>query len=61
MVLTASEIKQLTGALKYSKQRQELEHMRIRYRTRMDGSLVVLLSDVLAVGKTVDREPQLCE
>ena len=58
MILTPEQLRELTGKERYSAQRRALDHMRIPYRVRPDGSLVVLLADVAATS-TMPPEPEL--
>ncbi len=46
MILTPEEIRELTGKKFKALQERELRHMGIPFKTRIDGSLVVMKSDV---------------
>lgn len=46
MILTPEELQTLTQRTKPAWQRRELEHLRIPYRARSNGSLIVLWEDV---------------
>lgn len=46
MLLDADQIEQLTQRKRADAQRRELEHLRIPFRVRRDGSLVVLAADL---------------
>ena len=54
--LSAAALQALTGKVKFSAQRRELDHMGIAYSVRRDGSPVVFMSG----DKVSDRkEPEL--
>lgn len=55
MLLDAHQIEQLTGRKRADAQRRELEHLRIPFRVRRDGSLVVLAADLPKVGTIVPK------
>ena len=57
MILTEQDIQKLTKAKQHAKQRQELEHLRIPYKVRRDGSLVVILSDARV--ESLSPEPEM--
>lgn len=60
MILTDSELRDLTGFTRADAQRRELDFMGIQYKVRRDGTLVVLWTDLTPSGsKMVSREPQL--
>lgn len=44
--LSMTEIQQLTGAKRYSKQRETLLSMRVPFRINANGQPVVLISDL---------------
>ena len=60
-VLTPEQLAAFTGRRRCDAQRRELEHMRIRFRARSDGSLAVLLADLSpeAQATIVVEEPEL--
>lgn len=61
LILSADQLAELTGKRRSDGQRRELEHLRVPYKVRRDGSLIVLLSDV-APGATMmaqSQEPEL--
>lgn len=58
MILDESEIQKLTRKERHDAQARELDHLKIRYGVRRDGSLVVFWADVHA-GDTIRREPKL--
>jgi GTP cyclohydrolase III len=47
LTLTRDEIQELTGSARADAQARELAHMRIPYRTRRNGKIVVLRFDVI--------------
>lgn len=59
MILTPDQLSQLTGRRRCDAQRRQLDFLGIPYRLRMDGSLVVLLSDVERRDTMRVREPEL--
>lgn len=61
MILTADEIRVLTGNRRPTYQARTLDFMRIPYRRRPDGSLVVLRAHVEAPAPaaTIRQEPRL--
>ena len=60
-ILTAQELKELTGKTKAAWQRRELEFLGIPCKPRRDGSLIVFWADVRATHNVqpVPREPQV--
>lgn len=48
MILTDSEIAELTNKVRWSAQARELATMKIPYRRRTDGSIVVMKEDLHA-------------
>lgn len=59
-VLTPQEVEELTKRVKPAWQRRQLDHLRIEYRVRSDGSLLVLWSNVRGPHTPQPRrEPQL--
>jgi len=60
-ILTAQELKELTGKTKPAWQKKELEFLRIPSKPRSDGSLIVFWADVRATHNVqpAPREPQV--
>lgn len=58
MILDQAELKRLTGFTRRAEQRKELEHLKIPYKERRDGSLVVTWDDV-RVTSSAQPEPEL--
>ena len=56
MTLRPEEIRELTGFIRADAQARELDHLGIPYKTRRDGSLIVMRE---AIGRGNIREPQL--
>lgn len=54
-LLTAEELKRLTGATRYSAQRRELERRKIRFIAARNGEPLVRLSALDAEGKPAHR------
>lgn len=52
MILSASQLCALTGRVRPSAQRRTLDHLRIPYRLRPDGSIVVFEADRLLLSKS---------
>lgn len=60
MILSASQLEELTGRVRPSAQRRILQHLKIPFRVRPDGTPVVLEADLHAPTKEKSRAPQLC-
>lgn len=60
-ILTAQELKDLTGKTKPAWQKKELEFLGIPAKPRSDGSLIVFWADVRATHNVqpAPREPQV--
>jgi hypothetical protein len=59
VILSAEDVAAITGKTKPSAQARELEHMDIPYRTRRDGTLVVLRIHVdIAAPTPRDEKPK---
>lgn len=58
MILSPQDLQSLTGRRKYKAQARQLAYLGIAYRTRTDGSLIVLRSDVEG-RQSVRPEPRL--
>lgn len=61
MILTPEELQTLTQRTKPAWQRRELDHLGIPYKTRSNGSLVVLWEHVRGThnARPMLREPQV--
>lgn len=62
LTLTVDELRDLTGHRRCDAQRRELEHMRIPFHERRDGSLAVLRIHVEGKAASTipeEREPEL--
>lgn len=55
MILSPTQLRELTGRVRRSAQRSTLDHLRIPYRLRPDGSIVVFEADLHAT--TENRPP----
>lgn len=62
LTLTPDQLRELTRHKRSDAQARELEHLGVPFRTRRDGSLVVLLADLAPAdrGRIVapEREPE---
>lgn len=58
MILEPEQLVKLTGFTRSDAQRRELEHMRVPYRARRDGSLVVLLAALAPDQQAIIPEPE---
>lgn len=59
VVLSADELRELTGKQRADSQARELDHLGITYRRRRDGSVVVLRADLDRATISGPTEPQL--
>ena len=60
MILTTEQIAELTRRQRSDAQRRELEHLRVPFRVRRDGSLLVLWRDVEQnTSARAPREPEM--
>jgi len=61
LTLTPEELRELTNRIHRDAQRAELEHMRVPYRARRDGSLAVLRADLTVRTRATieEAEPEL--
>lgn len=60
LILTRTEVLELTGKRRCDAQQRTLKSMGIFFRVRPDGSVVVLRSDIERGGATIPaREPKL--
>lgn len=60
VILTAEEVRELTGRVRPGWQARELKHLGIPYKRRSDGSILVLSVDLKQEQPDVSRrEPQL--
>ena len=50
MILSHAQLAALTGRVRLSAQRRTLDHLRIPYRLRPDGSIVVFEADLIDDG-----------
>ena len=58
MILTEQELRDLTGLTRNDARARELDYLGIPYKTRRDGSLIVLREAIVPRGNMVN-EPQL--
>jgi hypothetical protein len=60
VILSPADIAQLTKRRRSDAQKRELEHLRVPFRVRRDGSLLVLWRDVEGVHHVRQpREPEM--
>ena len=59
VILTPEEVETLTGYKRRAEQKNELEHLRIPYKVRRDGSTVVAWNDVRSTIDPPEPEPKM--
>lgn len=61
LALTPEQIRELTRHRRSDAQKRELDHLRIPYRVRRDGTPVVLVGDVPGLSASMEQsaEPEL--
>lgn len=59
--LTPEQLRAFTGRRRSDAQRRELEHMRVPFRVRTDGTVAVLLADLSPEARATieEEEPEL--
>lgn len=62
VILTPDQLADLTGKRRSDAQRRELDYLRVPYKVRRDGSLIVLRRDVepgATIAQQQEHEPEL--
>ena len=59
MILSPAQLAALTGRVRRSAQRRTLDHLRIPYRLRPDGSIVVFEADLHATTENRPTPPRV--
>ncbi len=57
LILSPADLRELTDAIRSDAQARELEHMGIPFKTRRDGTLVVLEADIHGSSKKTRQAP----